>query len=211
MGYDMHLVERDNSLDEEHEAAKAAFHQAVRERDQHPRGSTEEKEAQERVDEAYERLSHSDLNYFRLNIWGMSTMRDDMERLGMLAYQYPMPRFPDPEDYGLTYEQLYEIDDEDRATHPDERVRKYHAASEGLLSFSPPDEPGLPVHKFGSNDGWHVTAKDCASALGKFREADPKLVEKVRENWRQDDGSSYFDEWIAFLERGARLNGFEVW
>lgn len=218
MGYDMTLVRRDTSKDAELEQARKDFDEACTLRGNLPPGSEGYDAAQAKVEEAYGRLSSADINYFRLNVWGMSTMRDHMDTLGMLADRYPMPEFPSAEEFGITNEEWWEFDpdevDENDSTPVKPGVLKMHEASEIHRRWSPQDVPGIPAHKLGSNDGWIVTPFDCRAALDAYANAkasNPEAVEAIRAEWAEGDGSNYFDEWIAWLERAAAGSGFQVY
>lgn len=60
-------------------------------------------------------------------------------------------------------------------------------------------EPGIPVHKLCSNDGWHVTAVECLSALIIWERRGKPMPEE------------FMDDVIPFLQAAARRDGFEVW
>lgn len=112
MGYDMRLVRDDDSMQTENAKATEDFNRAVTERDALDRNSPEHAAAQKRVEQAFGRMNSTDLNYFRLNIWGMSKAREHMMTLGMLAVHYDgYPPFPSFGDFGLTEEEWYDEDD----------------------------------------------------------------------------------------------------
>lgn len=231
MGYDMYLRERDTSMDAANAKANADFDAAVKARDTaipredgipvegHPRYE-EHKKLQAAVTEAYYRMDATNINYFRLNIWGMGRMRESLFKLGMLATEYTEPPWPEYEDHQLTSDEIREyeeFDDDDgdlNALSP--KVRKLVEAVRAKKGWSPPDEPGLPVHKFGSNDGWWVTRRDIEGALAILKvqeEENPALVKEVREEWATDSGddTNTFDEFIDWIRRAAAGDGFEVW
>lgn len=237
MGYDMHMVQPDPEVTRRTEVARAAFYAAANERDalvssDLARNSDaaraiydtdEYKAAQQKVMDLSNAMSDTDTNYFRLNIWGMGTMREHLHELGMLAIHYAdHPPFPDAADFGLDDETLdelgvWDLDRAERTTHADERVRKFFTANLETITWSPPDEPGIPVHKFGSNDGWVVTPRDCKGALAaleKAKQERPDVVEKIRNAWRPEGeptAPSYFDAFVEFIRQAERTSGFEVW
>lgn len=173
--------------------------------------------ADRRVHQASAAVSVADKQYFRLNIWGMGKMRDSMYELGMLAVNYPSQDWPErPEGVDeKVLEEAWELEEEERLEHSVLAVREYFQAVADHKSWSPPDEPGLPVHKFGSNDGWLVTPHDIHGALAIFdlqQKENPDLVAKVRADWAGDDAdSNTFDEWIAWLRIAEDFGGFEVY
>lgn len=215
MGYDMHFVERDTSKDTEYAEANQRFNQACAARNGFERDSAAAEAAQEQVEAAYADMDRFSVNNFRFNIWGMESMRVAMAQLGMLATEYSSPTWPEPEEFNLDQETIWKYDSDDLDSAP-ENVRAFYAKHNAVLAWSPPDEPGLPVHKFGSNDGWVVTPMNARSALVLFfrkKHADPELVERVRKTWGggDSDASAYFDEWIDYLTRSLDHGGFEVW
>lgn len=213
MGYDMYLVDSDDSMDALHAEAQQNFEVACQARNAiEDKDSEDYKSAQVLVETYYNQMDSTNINYFRLNIWGMGQMREDMESLGMLAWHYQGPPEWQPEDFGLTLDEWWEDDSDEEPA--DERFAKARKAASEHLSWSPPDEPGLPVHKFGSNDGWVVTPLDIEGALALYERAqqdNPETVAKVRESWAQDGGDNYFDEWITFLKRAQTHGGFNVY
>lgn len=215
MGYDMSMIENDTSMDTEHAKARDDFNAACMARNACQLHTPEWEAAQLVVEEAGERMYATDLNYFRLNIFGMSKMRESMHRLGMLATEYDGPRWPNPADFGIEGDDYWDYQERreiNGGPQPgEEHLEKFFQAQEEHLSWSPPDEPGLPVHKFGSNDGWVVTPRDIAGALALLDKADPKEVEAVRAEWARDDGTNGFDDWIEFLKRAGKLSGFAVY
>lgn len=209
MGYDMTMVQRDESLDAEHAAARAAWGAAVNEREGLLYGTPEREAAQLAVTAAHLEMEKADLNYFRLNIWGMSHARDDMDALGMLATEYSQPPWPLPTGFGITQDEWWNYD-HDLPT-ADDRFLKMQAAVDAMLAWSPPDEPGIPIHKLGSNDGWIVTPLDLSGALARYDLAPAGLREELRNSWIDENGGCYWDEWIAFLGRAKALAGFRVY
>lgn len=142
---------------------------------------------------AWQEESHS---YLRRNIFGMGPVRDDMERLGMgfWAEKYvEQPAFPRHDSYGVTY------NDEDEVVG--DRAKEYEKDLADHLSWHGPEIPGIPLHKFCSNDGWHVTREECRAALHLYEEA-LKSGEPHPE--------SFMDDVIPFLREAAATDGFEV-
>lgn len=225
MGFDMRIENRIESVELAKQAARDQFEAACRERD--ALGAAGEgpdranlkpaseafDEAQKRVSAASEAMWEADAAYFRLNVWGMSRMVDDMITLGMLALNYP--GYPDWPEYDEAYEErldeLGELSDAELAALPDEPAKAFEIAQREVKAWSPPDEPGIPAHKFGSNDGWLVTPLDIRGALEALKRADADLVAKVRAEWTDEDGGNNFDRWIEYLQRAQQHGGFRVW
>jgi hypothetical protein len=177
--------------------------------------------AQDQVDAAMEAMSDAEASYFRLNIHGMGRWRDLMERLGMAFEDDPHPPFPKIEDHGTDWDDVEAVGyPEDHAGYEwtDERLRAalgYREAVNAVLAFhGKADTPGIPLHKFGSNDGWIVLPVECEAAVRTWRdfvaaegdEAAVNLVGNVLGEGRMD----YWLKWIAYLAGAARHDGFEV-
>ena len=118
-----------------------------------------------------------DPTYFRLNIWNMEKYCELMELLGMLN-ESPSPEFPEHDLYdipSITSPDGYEEDDENSAA-----FKAYMADLARVTNFLSP-EPGIPVVKFCSNDGWLVTPSECESALTTWEAFSTKTKIAVRE------------------------------
>jgi len=159
-----------------------------------------------------------DPTYFRLNVWGMGKYRDVMEKLGMMYLgRYTTPSFaayPGDEHFAGDYTEP--ITDEGR---------KWREHQDMCLHYSPPEAEGLlPGHKFGSNDGWHVTTDECAAALRVAAahgwDADNPPSEEMKKvsgpfnemGVPDADENTYWWAWLGFL-KNARDNaeGFQVY
>lgn len=135
--------------------------------------------------------------YFRLNVWGMVTYCEHMAERGMVFEAGQHPPFPDggweaadrirfPGDYP----------DAPPLTDADYLAAK---TLEEVLAWHGPEIPGIPLHKFSTNDGWIVTPAECEAAwrIGK----DQPAPEERPDYWRQ---------WLDYLRRAASAGGFEV-
>lgn len=157
--------------------------------------------------------------YFRLNIWGMQVCRGAMWDRNMVTDDTPEDAFPQPESYGLDDWPDYEDEWPD-----DSKEAKFLAKVEEHLAKSP-EEPGIPLYKLGSNDGWLVTEEDCAGALTKLRDwakgratnpNDDAEVEAIMVEppiYQFDDGPGpveWWSEWVDFLRLAATHGGFKV-
>ncbi|GCD40825.1 hypothetical protein [Streptomyces paromomycinus] len=134
MGYDMYIEHPAENEEAAYQAASAAFHAAVCDRDalRLLNGHANYTAAQGRVEETYAAMEAVHTSYFRLNIWGMSEACSVMEALGMLTHLAPPPT-PDPQDYGTTADELWDYgpDDEDAP----ETVRAFHAATQVVVDL----------------------------------------------------------------------------
>jgi hypothetical protein len=160
-------------------------------------------------------------SYFRLNIFGMGRYRNLMESLGMAFEDDEHPPFPEIEDHGTNWEDVEAVEyPEDHAGYEwtDERLRAalgYREAVNGVLAFhGKADTPGIPLHKFGSNDGWLVLPVECEAAVRIWRdfvagEGDEAAVNFVA-NTLGEDRADYWLEWVKYLAGAARHEGFEV-
>jgi len=136
---------------------------------------------------------------FSLNMYGMGAYADAMLDLGM-AHESTNPVTSAgweslPEDY--------ETDEEEAA---------YYEASDKLTGqHGDSDNPTIPLHKFGSNDGWYVTPGEIRAALDAWENFEagtpdgfsPKTLELVQ--------TELWGEWIAYLELAAEHDGFRVY
>jgi hypothetical protein len=242
MGYDMRWRKTDPSEKGAVSTVTEVFYAVVRERDLLPReeagtwrrgsddmdshesydGRTERyAKAQDKVTGALRELRAAENSYFRLNISGMGRYRHLMETLGMAFEDDPHPPFPKPEDHGTDWDDAEAVDyPEDHAGHEwtDERLRaalQYREAVNAVLTFhGKADTPGIPLHKFGSNDGWIVLPVECEAAVRIWRdfvarEGEEAALNFVGNNLGNGD-TSYWLEWIKYLAGAARHDGFEV-
>lgn len=242
MGYDMRWRKVDPGEKDAVAAANEVFYSAARERDRLPRGEagtlrrgagdldsresfdgrTERyAKAQDKVTAALREVQAVENSYFRLNVFGMGRYRSLMETLGMAFEDDPHPPFPKAEDHGTNYDDVEAVDyPEDHAGYEwtDERLRAalaYRDAVNAVLTFhGRADTPGIPLHKFGSNDGWIVLPVECEAAVRIWRdfvakEGDEAAVNFVA-NSLGDSRSDYWLEWIKYLAGAVRHDGFEV-
>ncbi len=134
--------------------------------------------------------------YFRLNVHGMGRCRDAMLHLRMAHGPERSPlRWPEPADFGLP-------------RWPDEQdfgpaVQKLRAAETAFLG-QVGDEPGIPLYKLSSNDGWWIRPAECRSALRLEEHAPPGEREYVAA------AIDWWDDWLAFLRRAAEHDGIVV-
>lgn len=143
--------------------------------------------------------------YFRRNIWGGMRLAEALVDMGMGfdAYEYGTPpAWPDPEEYGVTYQETKLPDGEWETGYVGERAKEYEAAQNAVLDWHGPEIPGIPTHKVaGSNDGWHVTREEAKSALLIYEraiaagKAHPEI---------------FSDDFIPFLRTAAEHDGFET-
>lgn len=171
--------------------------------------------AQDAVMAASNEIDLAEKSYFRLNISGMGRYRDLMERFGMAFEDDPHPDFPKPEERGIDWEDVYAAKypaDYPDVTFTDEQLRvivKFNDDVQALLDFhGRTDTPGIPLHKFGSNDGWHVLPAEAAAAV------------RIWNQYCEDNGresalalvgdSAYWLRWINYLAGSVSHGGFEV-
>lgn len=179
MGYDMYIIEKDLEAEEKKNKLSADFNEAVKARDAFERDAPEYKQAQSDVHQLYMMMESADINYFRLNIGGMSICREVMLDLGM-AYESltPEKEWKKPNDFNpqLNYDliDLYEYPEEGKEIDKPAGYDEWMAYRNEKLSMAMPAEGqtanGLPLHKFGSNDGWRVTPDECRDAVRIYEE-----------------------------------------
>lgn len=192
------------------------------------------REAQIASSKAYDTAQKLNTNYFRLNIWGMGHYCDVMLDLDIcvnLVYRRPWPEYPwkDEENANEIIDAFYEWKDGEPADG--ELVERWNFIDcvhklEAHKSWSP--YPGvddrIPIHKFGSNDGWIVTPAECKHAVmiargsseSRVRDAfvrsygedmfSPKSLDVIE----LDNVMKYWHEWVEFIERAITHDGFEV-
>lgn len=248
MGYDMYWLKEPEGQAEVLEAARAVWNAAIEARNALPReemgafiGGDRCRElaldwdaheayagrtaryiaAQDQVMAASAEVDRAHRSYFRLNIHGMSIYRDLMGEFGMAFEDIPHPAWPETEDYGITAEQFWAIEDPEEypevfaAMTPGvaEKARTYSAAHQEILAWhGKADTPGIPFHKFSSNDAWVVLPAECEAAARAWEIA----VEERGEDQAlaivsdQARGADYWLAWIEYLRGAARHGGFEV-
>ena len=177
--------------------------------------------AQDKVMAASAALDAARVSYFRLNIHGMGLWCDIMAELGMTFSAPDHPEWPEVESYGIT------DDDVDRVKYPEEygdaepldeetreKVLRYIAAQDDVLSWHGPEVPGIPEHKFSSNDGWVVLPAECAAALDIYRRKLDEIGEDAMHNFLDNRtgsrGRGRWAQWLAYLNGAITHDGFEV-
>ena len=128
---------------------------------------------------------------------GIAQLRMELVRLGM-GFGSPMPEFPENDFLDRT---------DFRDGEPiSERAKRYMQALEQTLAEhgTGDDEyvPGIPTHKLSSNDGWHVTDKECAEALAAYEAAMQAGIPHP---------AAFADDVIPFLRAAANYQGFRVY
>ncbi len=145
-----------------------------------------------------------DEGYFRLNIWGMGRYCEYMTERGMVFEAGQHPAWPEGNNDlldRLKYPEFYP--DEPPLTADEmQRAKEYRAANDAVLAWHGPEVPGIPMHKFSTNDGWLVLPAECEAAwrIGKDKPA-PEGDEEKQEYW---------GKWLDYLHRAASHGGFEV-
>jgi hypothetical protein len=177
--------------------------------------------AADQVHAAYAAMRDAERSYFRLNMFGMGRYCDLMSRIGM-TFDDPSdrPDWPEPEDYGTTYDEIEQV--ENREDYPDvmfadeqlRRIAAYRDARDRLLSWHGVEVPGIPDHKFSSNDGWIVLPAECEAAVRIWRqfvsdEGDEEAAVIIA-GVLGDKGMDYWLKWIAYLASAVNHGGFEV-
>ena len=177
--------------------------------------------AQDKVHEAMAEMRDAEKSYFRLNGFGMSRYCDLMDHVGMMFTDpSECPEWPKPDGYGTSYDDLEAL--ESPEYYPDkqwndEALRAavaFTQAQDEVLSWHGAEIPGIPAHKFSSNDGWIVLPAECEAAVRIWRqfvagEGEEKTAAVVAE-YLGDGGMDYWLKWIAYLAGAVRHEGFEV-
>lgn len=160
-------------------------------------------------------------SYFRLNIFGMGRYREAMAKLGMAFDAGDRPAWPDAEDHGTTHEDAWaaecpEDDPEGFKALTPERLEKANAflsAQRDVLGWhGDADIPGIPLHKFSTNDGWIVQPAECEAAVQVWEKFAAEWGEAAVQGFlsRRGIDADYWRRWIEYLRSAARHGGFEV-
>jgi len=158
--------------------------------------------------------------YFRLNIWAMSRYEAAMRELGMVyggnhRADWPEHRpYPNDTAKQAAFDQACEdLEYGDGTTtvtgEPLAKARDYIAKKRAALAFHPDGGDTIPAHKFGTNDGWHVTPAEIKAALAAYQSRegrDAVIAEHVNAGLRR----AHWDTWINYLERAVDHDGFQV-
>jgi hypothetical protein len=173
MGYDMYVVDSDGKMLDE-STLNVDW------------DSTDE---QWRAEEERRWESHT---YLRRSMGNMSRLITALVEAGMAYSSVNPPSFPPyPGD-----EHFDTSGDWEPVT---EQARQYRKQCADTLVKTGDERPGIPIHKFSSNDGWWVTPPECRSAMQLWaREGSP-----MKEEFR--------DDVIPFLLKAAQNGGFRVW
>lgn len=188
--------------------------------------------AQDRVHALYETMREAEQSYFRLNVSGMSWACDVMGRFGM-AFEDPSerPEWPKPDDYGVSDDEVWALEypeDYPDFTWTDEKLRaacQLKADQDKILSWHGIEVPGIPFHKFSSNDGWIVLPAEAEAAVRIWKQAYDEMGEDAARAvvasgvsrrelpMSAEDNDAYWSlwlRWVAYLAGSVRHDGFEV-
>lgn len=122
--------------------------------------------------------------YYRINIWGMQSLREGMYATNILTEEVPSPDFPEHEPF-----------DEE------EQYEAYRASLIPMLSQTSPNGR-IPDWKFGSNDGWIVTPAECLLIVQNLPRYEVEFKNGMRDK---------FKEFIDFARTCSTLGGFTVY
>ena len=247
MGYDMRF--RNGKPEGEAErvsAAREAFHAAVKVRDDIPKAehgffrpgidssrarwgevpytnaSPRRAAAENEVHRLYGEMYAVERSYFRLNISGMSVVRQAMLALGMAYKSSCRGDFPDYPDSEAVQQLIDEINYPEYASErkPGEIVREddlfaaraYIQQRDAALVDHPHGGTAIPLHKFSSNDGWIVTPAECKAALKAWHGTTPeaRLAALTEAGVTGPDWARIWARWIDYLTLAQDFGGFEV-
>lgn len=165
--------------------------------------------------------SEDEAGYFYLNIFRMGRYRDLMVKFGMSFHDTPHPEWPAPENYDITREDVWAVDEPEYysgrlASMTDETraaVAEYETdVAKVLMWHGMADTPGIPLHKFSSNDGWVVLPAECAAAVKAWQtycdQHGEGVALSVIKTYGAEEG--YWQQWVAYLADSAKRDGFEV-
>lgn len=140
-------------------------------------------------------------SYFRLNIFGMRWAREQMDSRNMIFWteEPAWPEYPGEFVYQYKDPEFYA----DKAPLTPGQIiasKKYTEACDAIRRWHGPEIPGIPGHKFCSNDGWVVLPAECEAAVRIAGDAQPPA-----------EHPDIWQRWIAFMNRARQYGGFEVW
>lgn len=97
------------------------------------------------------------------------------------------------------------------------QFEQHKAAHEAHLSWRPDPQEDfrIALHKFGSNDGWHVTPEEAffaGNTLKTIRDAEDERFNAIlgANGFESEDSRRYFDQWIDYLLLASKRGGFRV-
>lgn len=206
-----------------------------------PNATEEYREAQAKVSMLYEAMHNADRRYFRLNIWGMQRYRQVMWAFDVARSDYETPPWPEldktrtcwlrnqpdgtvevikPDHWYSEWEAEPQWRDADYVEPEGDALAQFEqhkAAREAHLSWRPDPQEDfrIPLHKFGSNDGWHVTPEEAffaGNTLKTIRDAEDERFNAIlgANGFESDDSRRYFDSWIDYLLLASERGGFKV-
>jgi hypothetical protein len=171
-------------------------------------------------------IDAEEISYFRLNIWGMGRVRDVMLRLDMcygsgseMSWP-PWNRFANDEARQEQFEVArghFEHGEELPDGIPDEvlsAAREHVEQVRACRRHHPAGGDTIPLHKFGSNDGWIVTPEECKAALAAYESTteDRRTEAFSAAGMTAENGwTDYWAQWIAYLRSAIDHDGFAVW
>lgn len=156
--------------------------------------------------------------YLRRNIWGMGRFRERLLDLDLLyrarGADPGWPNLPGRE-YDAAGQLIHPFDDPEHWKRTDgdyepvsEAAKAYQDQITAYLKDTRDERPGIPVHKFSSNDGWWITAAECQSFIQLWERAGCPDLMPVE--WRAEDPDAE-DDIIPFMRQAASHGGFRVY
>ena len=181
--------------------------------------------AQAKVSRASSIIDSLERSYFRFNIWGMSMVRQIMYTSGMAFEDDPHPPFPRPEDCGITWDMYHAVEYPDDTNYEEARIamtpgqheqaKRMKAEHDAVLMSHIQEVPGIPLHKFGSNDGWIIVPAECDAAVWLWKAYLTNTGEDAARNFVEESfggrGYGRWLEWVEFIRLASQHGGFEVW
>lgn len=170
------------------------------------------------ADPSYKPLVADAPDYYQVNSIGMEILYTIMSAGSMLDEDCEPPNFDEALPEWMDEERVEEVMDAlELGDAPDppltnkerEAIAQARLAQKILLQVQSPTSGRVPAFKFGSNDGWVITPKECAiitSEAARIR-ADPELLSRVCPTGER---RLLLESWAEFVRVAETADGLTV-
>jgi hypothetical protein len=222
MGFDMKWRVPPPELVHALDAARVQIDEAREDRDNFVPGTSEYRDAAEKVQMLVSATGQSNRAEYHMNPWSMNWLVQFLLETEMGYGSRPLAYPPVPATYGIAANDRAVFNDwlwGDLELSGDDLPVNFVAcrdAMESYLASSETVEDGIALHKLVTTNGWIVTPSECLSALERY---DNWLLETGRPEdfapwYIEDDGTrqtvEWWEDWIEYLIESAQHGGFVV-